>query len=300
MSGAKAGAAFRGSMVAIVTPMTADGAIDEAAWERLVEFHVAAGTDGLVVGGTTGESATITDVELATLVAIAVRVLRGRVPVIAGAGSNSTGIAVERARELSRSGADALLVVTPYYNKPTQAGLVEHFRAVAAATRLPVIPYNVPARTGVDMQAGAVARVAQVPNIVGIKEATGSVERARAIRELCGADFQIYSGDDATAVDLMAAGAQGVISVTANVAPRQMHEVCAAALSGDLPRARDLDGKLRELHQVLFVESNPIPAKWALNRMGLIPPGLRLPLTPLEPRHHAQVHDALKRAGVLQ
>ncbi len=300
MSGARAGATFRGSMVAIVTPMKADGAIDEAAWERLVEFHAAAGTDGLVVGGTTGESATLTDAELADLVAIAVRVLRGRMPVIAGAGSNSTAIAVERARALSRSGADGLLVVTPYYNKPTQSGLVAHFRAVAAAGSLPVIPYNVPSRTGVDMQAEAVARIAEVPNIVGIKEATGSVERARTIRELCGPDFAVYSGDDATAVDLMAAGAQGVISVTANVAPRQMHEVCAAALSGDLPRARDLDGKLRELHEVLFVESNPIPAKWSLNRMGLIPPGLRLPLTGLEPRHHARVNDALKRAGVLQ
>lgn len=300
MSGAKSGATFRGSMVAIVTPMSASGEIDMAAWERLVEHHATAGTDGLVVGGTTGESATLTDAEIAGLVAAAVRVLRGRMPVIAGAGSNSTAIAAQRARELSQSGAAALLVVTPYYNRPTQAGLVEHFRVVAQASRLPVIPYNVPSRTGVDMQAEAVARLAAVPNIVGIKEATGSVERARAIRELCGPQFEIYSGDDASAVDLMAAGACGVISVTANVAPALMHEVCAAATAGDLPRARDLDGRLRELHEVLFVESNPIPAKWALHRMGLIPPGLRLPLTVLEPRHHATVHGALQRAGLVQ
>jgi 4-hydroxy-tetrahydrodipicolinate synthase len=299
MHGANPGATLRGSMVAIVTPMSAGGEIDMPAWERLVEFHAAAGTDGLVVGGTTGESATITDAELNALVAAAVRILRGRMPVIAGAGSNSTAIAVQRARELSQSGADGLLVVTPYYNKPTQAGLVEHFRAVAQASRLPIIAYNVPSRTGVDMQAEAVAKLASVPNIVGIKEATGSVERARAIRELCGPDFVVLSGDDATAVDLMAAGALGVISVTANVAPGPMHEACVAATSGDLAGARAIDARLRELHEVLFVESNPIPAKWALQRMGLIGPGLRLPLTPLEPRYHDRVNGALQRAGLL-
>jgi len=293
------GAMFSGSMVAVVTPMSVSGDIDMGAWERLVEYHAAAGSDALVVGGTTGESATLGDAELAGLIESAIRVLRGRMPVIAGAGSNSTAIAVERARRLSASGAAALLVVTPYYNKPTQAGLFEHFRAVAGASRVPIILYNVPARTAVDMQAETVARLATVPNILGIKEATASIERARAIRAACKPEFELYSGDDATAVDLMAAGARGVISVTANVAPRQMHEVCAAAAAGDLARARDLDGRLRELHEVLFVESNPIPSKWALHQMGLIPPGLRLPLTALEPRHHATVHGALKRAGLI-
>lgn len=289
---------FGGSMVAVVTPMSVSGDIDVAAWERLLEFHAAAGTDALVVGGTTGESATISDAELGTLIEVALKVLRGRMPVIAGAGSNSTALAVERARQLSGTGVAALLVVTPAYNKPPQAGLYEHFRAVAAASRVPVILYNVPSRTAIDLLPETVARLAKVPNILGIKEATASVERARTIRAACAPEFEIYSGDDATAVELMAAGARGVISVTANVAPRLMHEICAAATAGDFARARDLDGRLRELHQVLFVESNPIPSKWALNQMGLIGPGIRLPLTPLEPRHHATVHGALKRVGL--
>lgn len=290
---------FGGSMVAVVTPMSVSGEIDMAAWERLLEFHAGQGTDALVVGGTTGESATISDAEVASLIEAARGVLRGRMPIIAGAGSNSTALAVERARQLSTSGVEALLVVTPAYNKPPQAGLYEHFRAVAQASRVPVILYNVPSRTAIDLQAETVARLAKVPNILGIKEATGSVERAQAIRASCPPAFELYSGDDATAVELMAAGARGVISVTANVAPRLMHDVCAAATAGDLARARDLDGRLRELHQVLFVESNPIPSKWALSKMGLIGPGIRLPLTALEPRHHATVHGALKRAGIM-
>lgn len=290
---------FGGSMVAVVTPMSVSGDIDMAAWERLVGFHAEQGTDALVVGGTTGESATISDAELGSLIDVALRLLRGRMPVIAGAGSNSTALAVERARRLSASGVDALLVVTPAYNKPPQAGLYEHFRAVAAASRVPIILYNVPSRTAIDLLPETVAKLAKVANILGIKEATASVERAQAIRAACAPEFELYSGDDATAVELMAAGARGVISVTANVAPRLMHEICAAATGGDLARARDLDGRLRELHQVLFVESNPIPSKWALNQMGLIGPGIRLPLTALEPRHHATVHGALKRAGLL-
>jgi 4-hydroxy-tetrahydrodipicolinate synthase len=290
---------FGGSMVAVVTPMSVSGELDMAAWERLLEFHAAEGTDALVVGGTTGESATISDAELAALIETARRVLRGRMPIIAGAGSNSTTLAVERARQLSASGVDALLVVTPAYNKPPQAGLYEHFRAIAEASRVPVILYNVPSRTAIDLLAETVARLAKLPNILGIKEATGSVERAREIRAACAPTFELYSGDDATAVELMAAGARGVISVTANVAPRLMHEICAAATAGDLARARDLDGRLRELHQVLFVESNPIPSKWALSTMGLIGPGIRLPLVALERRHHATVHGALKRAGLL-
>lgn len=286
-------------MVAIVTPMRADGEIDFTAWERLLGFHVENGTDAVVVGGTTGESPTLTEPELRELVRAAVRILKGRMPVIAGAGSNCTAIAVERARALSASGADALLAVTPYYNKPTQRGLLEHFRSMAAASRVPVILYNVPSRTAVDLLPDTVAELACLPGIVAIKEATGNVERARALREACPAGFAVLSGDDPSAVDLMAAGARGVISVTANVAPRLMHEICAAAVSGDLPRARDLDGRLRRLHSALFVESNPIPVKWALQRMGLIPPGLRLPLTPLEQSHESVVHASLQQAGIL-
>jgi 4-hydroxy-tetrahydrodipicolinate synthase len=292
-------APFSGSIVAIVTPMTGGGEIDFAAWETLLRFHVENSTDGVVVGGTTGESPTVSAAELAALSKVAVRVLRGRIPVIAGAGSNSTAIAVERARELSRLGVDGLLAVTPYYNKPPQRGLVEHFRAIATAASVPVLVYNVPSRTAVDLLPATVAELAGVAKIAGIKEATGSVERAREIRALCPPSFVILSGDDATAVDLMEAGATGVISVTANVAPRLMHDVCAACAAGDLRRARELDAQLRGLHQNLFVEANPIPVKWALHRMALIPPGLRLPLVPLERRHEAIVHASLQQAGVL-
>lgn len=287
-------------MVAIVTPMKAGGEIDFDAWERLLHFHADNGTDAVVVGGTTGESPTLSGAELSALVVSAVRVLKGRMPVIAGAGSNSTVIAIERARELSSRGVDALLAVTPYYNKPTQRGLYEHFRSIAAASRVPVILYNVPSRTAVDLLPETVAELARLAGIVALKEATGSVERARALRSACPPDFTLLSGDDLTAIDLMAEGARGVISVTANVAPRLMHDACAAAAAGDLAKARDLDGRLRELHQSLFVESNPIPVKWALHRMGLIPPGLRLPLTQLEQGHEAAVYASLRRAGVLE
>jgi len=291
---------FGGSMVAVVTPMSVAGDIDWSAWERLVEFHATEGTDALVVAGTTGESATLDDTEVERLVATAIRVLRGRMPVIVGAASNSTALTVERAQRLSNSGADALLVVTPYYNKPTQGGLYEHFKAVAAASRVPIILYNVPSRTGVDLQAATVMRLSRIPNVLGVKEATGNIDRGREILAGCAQSFEMYSGDDATGIDLMAVGARGIISVTANVAPQLMHQACAAAAAGDLARARDLDAILRELHQVLFVESNPIPSKWALHQMGLIPAGLRLPLTPLEPGNEAVVHAALKRAAVLR
>jgi 4-hydroxy-tetrahydrodipicolinate synthase len=276
---------FSGSIVAIVTPMTADGEIDFAAWETLLRFHSEHSTDGVVVGGTTGESPTVTAAELVALTRAAVRVLGGRMPVIAGASSHSTATAVERARELSALGVDGLLAVTPYYNKPPQRGLAEHFRHIAAAASVPVIVYNVPSRTAVDLLPATVAELATVPR--------------REIRALCPPSFVILSGDDATAVDLMEAGAAGVISVTANVAPRLMHDVCAACARGDLPRARELDARLRGLHQNLFVEANPIPVKWALHRMALIPPGLRLPLVPLERRYEATVHASLLQAGVL-
>jgi 4-hydroxy-tetrahydrodipicolinate synthase len=290
---------FGGSMVAVVTPMTADGTIDFQAWERLLGFHAEQGTDALVVGGTTGESPTLSAAELGELVSRALRQLRGRMPIVVGAGTNSTARTVERARELSSAGVDGLLVVTPYYNKPTQEGLYQHFRAVAEAASVPVIAYNVPARTGVDLLPETVMRLARVPGIGGIKEATGDIQRAGHIVAGCPSTFELLSGDDATAHELMAAGARGVISVTANVAPRLMHELCAAAGREDAVRVGELNGRLRELHQVLFVESNPIPAKWALAEMGLIGPGIRLPLTPLAARFHEQVRAALQRAGVV-
>jgi 4-hydroxy-tetrahydrodipicolinate synthase len=290
---------FGGSMVAVVTPMTAGGEIDFPAWERLLEFHVENQTDGLVVGGTTGESATLEGAELEELIKRAVRKLRGRMPVIAGAGTNSTQRTLQRARELATTGVDALLVVTPYYNKPTQQGLFEHFRAVAAAARIPVILYNVPSRTGVDMQAATVARLAREPHIAGIKEATANIERAREILASVPQGFDVISGDDATAHELMDVGARGVISVTANVAPKLMHELCAAACSREEAWTHAIDSKLRKLHAALFVESNPIPVKWALQTMGLIAGGIRLPLTPLASQFHEQVRDAMRTSGVL-
>ena len=290
---------FGGSMVAVVTPMTTGGAIDFPAWDRLLHFHAEQQTDALVVGGTTGEAPTLEAAELDELVRRAVRVLRGRMPVIAGAGTNSTARTVRRAQELAASGVDALLVVTPYYNRPTQEGLFEHFRAVAAAAGIPVILYNVPSRTGVDLQASTVARLAREPHIVGVKEATGSVARAREILAAVPAAFELISGDDQSARELMEAGARGVISVTANVAPRLMHELCVAVRERHEARVREIDQKLVKLHAALFVESNPIPVKWAAHALGLIDSGIRLPLTPLAPRFHEQVRAGMRAAGVM-
>lgn len=289
---------FSGSMVAAVTPMTADGAIDLVAWERLLRFHAEEGTDAVVVAGTTGESPVLSNDELKALVETAIRVLRGRMPVIAGAGTNATASTVERARMLSALGVDALLVVTPYYNKPTQEGMYRHYMATADAATVPVILYNVTGRTGVDLLPETAARLAEHPRIVGLKEGMSDVERGRAIVRQCPKDFELYSGDDPTAIELIGIGAKGVISVTANVAPRLMHEAVAAALKGDMARAREIDGKLKKLHGALFAESNPIPSKWALNRMGLIPEGIRLPLTPLAERHHETVLAAMHSVGI--
>jgi 4-hydroxy-tetrahydrodipicolinate synthase len=290
---------FGGSMVAVVTPMTASGEIDFQAWERLLRLHSSAGTDALVVGGTTGESPTLTASELGELVRRALAVLRGRMPVIAGAGTSSTARTVELARELSAMGVDGLLVVTPYYNKPTQEGLYQHFRAVAEAASVPIIAYNVPSRTGVDLLPETVLRLARIPRIVGLKEATGDIDRGREIVAACPAAFDLLSGDDPTAHRLIAVGARGVISVTANVAPRLMHELCATAIRGDAARVSELDTRLRELHRVLFVESNPIPTKWALAEMGLIGTGIRLPLTWLAARYHEEVRRVLRSVEVL-
>jgi len=290
---------FRGSFVALVTPMQESGEVDYAAFESLLDWHAGQGTDGVVVLGTTGESPTVTAPEGDELLRRAVRRLGGRLPVIAGTGTNSTASTIERTRRACELGVDAVLVVTPYYNKPGQEGLVRHFTAAADASSVPVILYNVPSRTACDLLAPAVERLAAHPRIVGIKEATGQVSRAREILERCGDDFLVLSGDDASCRELMLAGAQGVISVTANAAPVLMHELCEAALQGDAGQALDADRRLSGLHRDLFVEANPIPVKWAVARLGLIPSGIRLPLTPLEPRNHPTVLAAMEQAGIL-
>lgn len=290
---------FRGSMVALVTPMADDGAIDEVALEALVEFHIENGTDAIVAVGTTGESATLDEEEHCFVIRRCVQLAKGRVPIIAGTGSNSTREAIELTRCAKEAGADACLLVTPYYNKPTQEGLYLHHKAIAEAVDLPQILYNVPGRTAVDMQPETVQRLAAVGNIIGIKEATGDIERTRSILERCGSDFEVYSGDDATAMELMLAGGHGVISVTANVAPKAMHEMCEAALGGDREKAVAINDRLLALHRDLFVEANPIPVKWALHAMGKIGTGIRLPLTVLSSRFQSVVRDALQQAGVL-
>lgn len=289
---------FTGSLVALVTPMTPTGELDLSALQRLIDWHIKAGTDGLVVTGTTGESATLTKPEHTGVLAAAVEHAAGRIPVIAGTGSNSTAQTIELSREVDQLGVDGFLVVTPYYNKPTQEGLVRHFTAVADAVSRPLMLYNVPGRTAVDLQPATVARLAAHPNIFGIKEATGEVERVAELRRLCGPEFALYSGDDATGAEFMLAGGQGVVSVTANVVPEQMAALCAAALGGDAAKAAELDAPLRSLHRDLFIESNPTPVKWALAQMGLIQGGIRLPLLPLTAVHEATVRLALDEAGV--
>lgn len=291
---------FRGSLVALVTPMTESGDIDHVAFGRLLDWHVREGSDGVVVAGTTGESAAITAAESAELLRIAVQRVGGRLPVIAGTGAGSTALAVERTRAACEAGADAVLVVTPYYSRPPQEGLYRHFSAVADAASVPLLLYNVPSRTACDLLPETVERLSGHPQIVGIKEATGSVARGREILERCGDDFLLLSGDDASCRDLVGAGAQGVITVTGNVAPRLMREMIKAALLGDGEGARELDERLAGLHTALFVESNPIPAKWALGRLGLIGPGIRLPLVGLAEPHHATVLAAMRRAGVIE
>lgn len=290
---------FRGSIVALVTPMTQSGEIDYAAFESLLDWHAAQGTDGVLVLGTTGEAPTVLAAESDELLRRAVRRLGGQLPVIAGTGTNSTATTVERTRRACEHGVDGVLIVTPYYNRPGQAGLVQHFTAAADASSVPVILYNVPSRTTCDLLPATLGTLAVHPRIVGIKEATGQVSRAIEILERCGDDFLVLSGDDASCRELMLAGAQGVVSVTANVAPALMRGLADAALEGDAPRALVIDEQLRPLHRDLFVESNPIPVKWAVARLGLISPGIRLPLTPLEHRYHATVLAAMKQAQVI-
>ncbi|MFN5011250.1 MAG: 4-hydroxy-tetrahydrodipicolinate synthase [Gammaproteobacteria bacterium] len=289
---------FTGSLVAIVTPMRDDGGVDLAAWDTLLDWHAAEGTAGIVVGGTTGESATLTDDELQTLVRAAIARVGGRVRIIAGAGVPSTAATVERARWLSVLGVDGLLVVTPAYIKPTQEGLYRHYAAVAAASSVPIVLYNVPGRTGVDMLPATVGRLAAVPGIVALKEAVAGAARVRELRAAA-PGITVLSGDDPTAREAILAGARGVISVTANVAPRLMAEMVAAALAGDAAQAAALDDRLAGLHQALFVEPNPIPSKWALARVGRMPGGIRLPLTPLTPAGEEPVLSAMRRAGII-
>jgi 4-hydroxy-tetrahydrodipicolinate synthase len=290
---------FHGSMVALVTPMSGDGSIDDDSLRRLIDFHVKNGTDAIVSVGTTGESATLDEAEHCRVIRRTVEMAAGRIPVIAGTGANSTREAIYLTRCAMEAGVDACLLVTPYYNKPTQEGLYLHFRAVAEAVPVPQILYNVPSRTACDMLPETVERLSMISNIVGIKEATGNLDRAREIMDRCGDRLDVYSGDDATAMELMLIGGKGNVSVTANVAPAAMHELCAAALAGDRARAEAINRPLEALHRVLFVQSNPIPVKWALHEMGLIPPGIRLPMTPLAAEYHDTVRQALRQASVL-
>jgi 4-hydroxy-tetrahydrodipicolinate synthase len=288
-----------GSLVAIVTPMAADGGLDLPALKSLIDWHVAEGTDGIVIVGTTGESPTVDFDEHHTLIASAVEFAAGRVPVVAGAGGNATREAIELTRFAAKAGADYILSVVPYYNKPPQEGLYRHFRAIAEASELPVLLYNVPSRTVADLANDTVLRLAEMPRIAGIKESTSSIERVTDLMARMPKDFMVFSGNDDAALAYAQLGANGVISVTANVAPRLMHEMIAAARAGDSARAIAINNKLLPLHKNLFVEANPIPVKWALNRMGRIGEGIRLPLTPLAAQFHETVAGALRAAGCL-
>jgi 4-hydroxy-tetrahydrodipicolinate synthase len=287
-----------GSLVAIVTPMLEDGALDLPRFRKLIDWHIAEGTDGIVVVGTTGESPTVDFDEHKELIRVAVEHSMGRIPIIAGTGGNSTAEAIELTESAKKAGATACLSVVPYYNKPTQEGMYRHFRKIAESADIPQILYNVPGRTVADLQNDTVLRLAEVPGIIGIKDATASIERGTDLLRRAPRNFAVYSGEDSTALALMLLGGHGVISVTANVAPRLMREMCAAALVGDVKKARELNFRLLPLHQRLFVEANPIPVKWALSEMGLIEHGLRLPLSPLAERFYGTVREALAEAGV--
>ena len=290
---------IKGSIVAIVTPMHEDGSLDMVAFRSLIDFHIDQGTDGIVVVGTTGESPTVDVEEHELLIAEAVKHAAKRISIIAGTGANSTKEAIELASFSRKVGADASLTVVPYYNKPTQEGLYQHFKAIAEAVDMPHILYNVPGRTVADLHNDTVLRLAQIPNIVGIKDATGNIERGSDLLARAPTDFAVYSGDDASTLALLLLGAHGAISVTANVAPRLMHEMCVAALNNDVVKARAINLRLLGLHRHLFVEANPIPVKWAVARMGKMKNTFRLPLTPLSPSAYAVVEQAMLQAGVI-
>ena len=290
---------FTGSMVAMVTPMHDDGSVDWSALEGLVNHHVAEGTDAIVSVGTTGESATLNHDEHGEVIARTVKAAAGRIPVIGGTGANSSAEAISLTRHAAEVGVDACLLVVPYYNKPPQEGLYQHFKAIADAVSIPQILYNVPGRTGVDMQNDTTLRLAEIDNIVAIKDATNDLDRGRDLISRAPQDFLIYSGEDGTACELMIAGGKGTISVTANAAPNLMHRMCQAAIAGDADSARALNNHLAELHKAMFVESNPIPAKWAVAQQGLMGEGIRLPLLPLSSQCHDEVRSAMSGAGVL-
>ncbi len=290
---------IKGSIVAIVTPMFEDGSLDKDSLRKLIDWHVAEGTDGIVIVGTTGESATVSPEEHCELVKLAVDHVAGRIPVIAGTGGNSTAEAIALTRHAREVGADASLQVVPYYNRPTQEGMYRHFKAIAEAVDLPVILYNVPGRTVADMSNETIARLAPIDNIVGVKDATGNIGRGIELLKMVDKSFAVYSGDDPTAMALMFCGGAGNISVTANVAPRAMHELCEEAIAGNIARAIEINNSVLQLHAKLFVEPNPVPVKWALAEMGKMPAGLRLPLAPLSAPFHDTVRVALREAGLL-
>lgn len=291
---------FKGSMVALVTPMHADGSIDKKSFANLIDWHMSAKTDAIIVAGTTGEASTLSATEQHDIISLAVKQVAGRLPVIAGTGTNATQTTIQYTQAAEKAGVDACLVVTPYYNKPTQNGLFQHYKTVADNTAVPLLLYNVPGRTACDLLPATVARLADIPAIIGIKEASGNIERGIEILNRCPKGFALYSGDDATALDLMLNGAQGVISVTANVAPHQMQRLCEAALSGNKALAEKINAELMLLHKNLFLEANPIPTKWALHEMEWIPSGIRLPLLPLDAQYHAELRQALHHAGAIQ
>jgi 4-hydroxy-tetrahydrodipicolinate synthase len=291
---------IQGSIVAIVTPMQADGSLDLPGLRKLIDWHIAEGTDGIVIVGTTGESPTVTVKEHCELVKVAVEHAAKRIPIIAGTGGNSTEEAIELTRYAKQVGADASLQVVPYYNRPTQEGMYQHFKKIAEAVDLPVILYNVPGRTVADMSNETILRLAKVPGIIGVKDATGNIARGTDLIRLVPKSFAVYSGDDATAMALILCGAKGNISVTANVAPRAMHELCVAAQNLEVAKAIDINNRLLPLHNKLFVEPNPVPVKWAMQEMGLIPAGIRLPLVPLAPEYHETVRAALRESSVLK
>jgi 4-hydroxy-tetrahydrodipicolinate synthase len=288
-----------GSLVAIVTPMLEDGRLDIARFKSLIDWHIAQGTSAIVVVGTTGESPTVDFDEHKELIRIAVEHSAGRLPIIAGTGGNSTAEAIELSESAKKAGATASLSVVPYYNRPTQEGMYQHFRSIAEKVELPMLLYNVPSRTVADLANDTVLRLAEVPGIIGIKDATSNMERGTDLIKRAPRNFAIYSGDDAAALPLMALGGHGVISVTANVAPRAMAEMCSAALVGDIRKAREINLRLISLHQKLFIETSPAPVKWAMVQMGLIEPGLRLPMVPLSERSHEAVREALSEAGIV-
>jgi len=291
---------IQGSIVAIVTPMQADGSLDMHGLRKLIDWHIAEGTDGIVIVGTTGESPTVNVEEHCELIKVAVEHTAKRIPIIAGTGGNSTEEAIELTRYAKKVGADASLQVVPYYNRPTQEGMYQHFKKIAEAVDLPVILYNVPGRTVADMSNETILRLAQVPGIIGVKDATGNIARGTDLIRLAPKSFAVYSGDDATAMALILCGAKGNISVTANVAPRAMHDLCAAAASLNVAKAIEINNKLLPLHNKLFVEPNPVPVKWAMQEMGLIPQGIRLPLVPLAAEYHETVRSALRESAILK